>query len=85
MASEGRSGTITEAIIHVLRATQRPMTAAEILESIQHGNLYAFNAKSPGSVVSMQLRRHTQGTQSKIAAKVKLFGRSADGKYYLLS
>ena len=84
MAAAGRSGTITDAIVHVLRAAGRPMTTAEILQDIETKGLYTLRAKSPAAMVGAQLRRHTQGANPKIVAKVILFRCLPDGKYHLL-
>ena len=84
MASGTRAGSLGDAIIQVMRATNRQMTPNEILQGIERMKLFTFNAKNPASIVSTQLRRHTVGSSTKIATKVKLFERSADGKYFLV-
>jgi hypothetical protein len=83
MATGEGKATITGAISEVLREHKQPMTTAEIHHAIETAKLYTFNAKNPSGVVATQLRRHTEGANPRIAAKSKLFVRTAEGKYTL--
>jgi restriction system protein len=60
------------------------MTVSEIYQAIVNDQLYTFNARNPVGVVGTQLRRHAEGANFPAAARTKLFGRTEDGKYYLL-
>jgi predicted RNase H-like nuclease (RuvC/YqgF family) len=76
--------TIADAIGQVLRANREPMTIPEIHEAIERGKLYVFNSRTPQHIVRTQLRRHTVGVHARGSARVKLFGLTADNRYYLL-
>jgi restriction system protein len=74
---------IKDAIIEVLKLSRTPLTSREIFETIVKSNLYTFNAKSPESLVSGQLRQHCEGVVLKTSKPNKFF-KIKDGKYTLL-
>jgi hypothetical protein len=57
--------TITQAAITVLKKHGGPMTVEEIYQGILKEGLFEFKAKSPGSVLRTQLRRHSVNVTSK--------------------
>lgn len=76
--------TIVEAIQHVMRANQRPMSAGEICQAIQEAGLYTFRAAHPAHIVQTQLRRHCVDSPAEVRAKVSLFTKVDDRKFSLL-
>lgn len=76
--------TIANAIVRVLEADNRAMTANEIYEAIVAGKLYEFNAKEPLGIVRNQLNRHCVGNDHSCASKTKLF-RRIDRELYELA
>lgn len=65
--------TIVEAIKAVLENNVDGMTAAEIYNKIISKDLYSFGAKSPVSVVNVEIRRRCRGLDFPTAYPVKLF------------
>ena len=76
--------TIVEAIQQVLQARGHAMSAGEICDAIQSGQLYSFRAAHPAHVVQTQLRRHCEDSPAPIRAKRVLFARSPNNKFVLL-
>jgi len=75
--------TIREAVIEVLRRANKPLSPKEVYEEIVNSDLYTFNAKSPESLVSGELRRHCEGIDLKTSKPEKLF-KLINGKYTLI-
>jgi hypothetical protein len=50
--------TVNDAIVLVLKASAKPMSAREIYDSIVAGKLYEFNSKDPFGIVRNQISRH---------------------------
>ena len=75
--------TIREAIIDVLQAEGRAMSAREIFETIQSKKLYDFKAKDPANIVRGQLRRHSVGSKSKVAPESRCFEATDGGLFKL--
>ena len=69
----GEPMTIVEAIKAVLENNVDGMTAAEIYNKIISKDLYSFGAKSPVSVVNVEIRRRCRGLDFPTAYPVKLF------------
>lgn len=67
----------------VLKATGKPMTAAEIYAAITEKGLYEFKAKNAESVLRSQLRRHTKNITVANQAKVCVFTLTDDGRFSL--
>lgn len=65
--------TITEAIIEVLKDRPDGCTAEEIYDRIIENNLYSFGAKSPISVIKIEIRRQCLGIDFPTAYNRKLF------------
>ncbi|MDO6835291.1 restriction endonuclease [Pseudoalteromonas carrageenovora] len=70
---------IIDAIEHVLKAHNRPMTHMEIYDAIVQKRLFSFGAKDPSSVVRSKLRKHCLGLDFPSASPVKLFVISNEG------
>ena len=75
--------TIHQAIADVLREAGKPLSSAEIFETISSKSLYEFKAKDPANIVRGQLRRHCVGT--KAGARIKYFEQTAEGTFKLLA
>jgi len=69
----GETMTITEAIIEVLKDKADGCTAEEIYDRIIEKNLYSFGAKSPISVIKIEIRRQCSGIDFPTAYNRKLF------------
>ncbi|GAA5509124.1 HTH domain-containing protein [Novipirellula caenicola] len=67
----------------VLKASGKPMSAAEIYEVISEKGLYEFKAKNAASVLRSQLRRHTKNIAVANQAKECLFTQTEDGRFSL--
>lgn len=64
---------IIDAIEHVLKDRNGPMSHMQIYDAIVNGNLFSFGAKDPSSVVRSKLRKHCLGLDFPSASPVKLF------------
>ena len=73
--------TIVEAIKAVIQEAGRPLTAREAYEAIVAKRLYAFQAKNPGHVVLMQIRRHCVGIDFPSAAMTKHFELHGENRF----
>ena len=77
--------TIASTIADVLSRADTPLTLEEIYDQIRSGQLYEFRTADPLAVVRHQLYRHTEGNDHKCAAKSKLFRRSEDRRFTLIT
>lgn len=75
--------TIREAIIHVLKANNKPMAPEDIYLQIEKEKLYHFNTDQPVHVVNTRLRRDCEGLDFKSASQKKHFQLLSDGTYWL--
>ena len=75
--------TIAQAAIEVLKEAKKPMTAAEITQSILDKGLYGFNTKDPRAMVRGAIERRAEGVDRKNSTEVKLFKKLPDNKYQL--
>jgi len=65
--------TIVEAIVEVLKTSEKGLTSPEIHKEIVARGLYSFGAKDPVSVVNAQIRRRCKGLDFPTAFPVKMF------------
>lgn len=75
--------SIHQVAADVLRASGRPMTAAEIYEAICKNRLYEFKAKDAASVLRSQLRRHTKNIAVAKQPKAIIFVVDDDDRFIL--
>lgn len=73
--------TIIEAVKHVMRASEAPMTAEEAYKAITAADLYAFHSDDPAGIVRRQIRRHCEGLEFTTASPTKHFRMVGDGRY----
>lgn len=73
--------TIIEAIKEVMRLKGAPMTAKEAYDAIVSRGLYEFHAQKPAHVVSIQIRRHSEGIDFPTAAPTKHFQLAGENKF----
>ena len=76
--------TIIEAVKEVMRAKGAPMTAKEAYDAIVARRLYAFHAQKPEHVVTMEIRRHSEGLDFPTAAPTKHFKLVGENKFFPL-
>lgn len=78
--------TIVEAIIYVLKQSNKGMTSVEIYNEIVKENLYVFGAKKPAAVVNGEIRRRCYGLDFPTAFPNKVFSISGyNGKLPLFT
>lgn len=75
--------TIRQAVVEAFKIKTKPMTPKEVYQTIIEHNLYTFNAKSPQSLVTSELRKHCDGLNLKTSRPEKFFTFMNDGTYYL--
>lgn len=75
--------SIHQVAADVLKASAKPMTAAEIYAVIAEKELYEFKAKNAESVLRSQLRRHTKNITVANQAKECVFTLTDDGQFSL--
>jgi len=73
--------TIMEAVLTVLRAADKPMTAADIYDKICKDRLFEFSAKDPLAILKAQLRRNALGFSGKTANTKPSLKQLPDKKY----
>jgi len=76
--------TINDAIITVLKANGKSMSADAILKSITDKGLYAFKTSTPSTVVRAQLRRHARNLNLANSSNTKLYQIHEDSTYSLI-
>ncbi|PAY16682.1 hypothetical protein CKO51_25680 [Rhodopirellula sp. SM50] len=76
--------SIHQVAADVLKASGKPMTAAEIYEAICEKGLYEFKAKNAPSVLRSQLRRHTKNITVANQAKDVVFVIGDDDRFSLV-
>lgn len=79
-----KTRTINEAIVEVLKAEKKSLSAKDIYSKIIELDLYEFKAVQPYHVLLVQLRRHCAGLDFPTAHKDKYFKILPDGTYDLL-
>ena len=83
--TRNRKDTISLAAQQVLRdSNKQPLNKEEIYARIIESNYYQFNTPTPVHVLDVTLNRETKGTEYSKAAKVPVFGKTNDDRYYLL-
>lgn len=75
--------TLIQAIIHVLRKKNSPLTPAEIFLEINNDNLYRIKSSNPMGIVRNQLYRHCVGVHCPTASKKRVVRKLEDGRYTL--
>ena len=65
--------TIIQAIQHVLKKSNKPLTHKEIYKVIVNEGLYVFKAEKPMHIVNSMIRRHCYGLDFSTASKIKYF------------
>ncbi len=77
--------TISLAAQQVLNdANKCPLNKEEIYARIIESNYYQFNTLKPVHVLDVTLNRETLDTEYSKAAKIPIFGKTKEGRYYLL-
>lgn len=76
--------TIVLAAKAVLDDSKGPLNKEEIYALIVENGYYQFNTPKPVHVLDVQLNRYTLGTNYSKPAETSLFGKTNEGKYYLL-
>jgi len=61
-----------------------PLNREEIYALIIENGYYVFNTPTPVHVLDVQLNRFTMGTNYSKAAETPVFGKTSEGKYFLL-
>ncbi|MEO1401256.1 MAG: HTH domain-containing protein [Cyanobacteria bacterium J06635_1] len=75
--------TVAQAAIETLKATQTPMSAADITQAIIEQSLYTFNAKNPRQIVRSAIERRCEGGGNRKTVSPAWFKKLADGRYAL--
>jgi len=82
---ENLKDTISSAAQQVLNdVNNRPLNKEEIYALIIESNYYQFNTPKPVHVLDVTLNRETLNTKYSKAANVPVFGKTKDGRYFLL-
>lgn len=76
--------TIKEAAIQVLRNNNTPMLIDDICDKIIEGELYDFGAKSPKSVLRIEMARASENQDYSKPYTFKSFRYLGDGVYELI-
>jgi hypothetical protein len=85
-AGSGRCATIAEAATKVLKEVNNtPLSKYEIFNRIDENYYYEFNTPKPVHVLDVTLNRETIDTHYSRASKNPRFGKTHDGKYFLLT
>ncbi|MBD1899180.1 hypothetical protein H6F78_03960 [Coleofasciculus sp. FACHB-64] len=77
--------TIAQAVIEVLKAAQKPMSAADITHAIVDRKLYEFSAKDPKGIVRGAIERRCEGINRKNTTSEKYFKKLPDGRYSVIN
>lgn len=86
LTSQNQKDTISLAAQQVLiDANKTLLNKEEIYARIIESNYYQFNTPIPVHVLDVTLNRETKGTEYTKASKTPVFGKSKDGRYYLLA
>lgn len=82
--SQKNTHTIASAALEVLKSINKPLSKDDIYKHILERELYRFGAREPLSVLSVELNRHTEGTDYSQATANKFFGKTSKGLFYAL-
>ncbi len=75
--------TIRDCIVKVLKENGKPMSSADIYDTIVKKGLYQFNTANASNVVRSQLRRHCKNVERKDSAS-STFEMTSNGLFTLL-
>lgn len=63
--------TINQAIVKAMQESSAPMSPKDIFELISSKKYYTFKSKNPVSIISNELRRHTEGNKVSKGKKIQ--------------